>query len=162
MIIENSLFVEQHPPNEWSPNQRPRPATGLCSSSLLLLLPLLQCQLEVLVLHFSTMDSLATVSIGRRSWFYVEIAVLGLVLSLEHSHSSHSHRPAAVRELVERANVMYGPFIGLVMAYSAEEIALQSSGFFTPSPGLPSIDLSGNLSHHPVEQDRESCGSHHW
>ncbi|XXG43803.1 hypothetical protein AAC387_Pa01g3759 [Persea americana] len=88
------------------------------------------------------MDSLANISISRRSWAYVDIALLLLFSSVQHSSQSHH----AVREVVERAN-SYGPFIGLVMAYSTEEMALQSSGLFIPSKGVPFVDLSGRRFH---------------
>ncbi|KAI3926514.1 hypothetical protein MKW92_042336 [Papaver armeniacum] len=46
------------------------------------------------------------------------------------------------RELLDRIN-RRGPYVGIVMAYSTEEIAMKSSGFFVPNCHYPSVDLSG-------------------
>ncbi|KAI3910704.1 hypothetical protein MKW92_002400 [Papaver armeniacum] len=46
------------------------------------------------------------------------------------------------RELLDRIN-REGPYVGIVMAYALEEMALQSSGFFIPNCQNPSVDLSG-------------------
>ncbi|KAI3926519.1 hypothetical protein MKW92_042341 [Papaver armeniacum] len=46
------------------------------------------------------------------------------------------------RELLDRIN-RKGPYIGVVMAYSTEEMALQASGVFIPNCHNPSVDLSG-------------------
>ncbi|KAI8032381.1 Bark storage protein A [Camellia lanceoleosa] len=48
-----------------------------------------------------------------------------------------------LHDVVERINEKGGPYIGVVMAYPTEELALLSSGFFLPSSGLPSLQLSG-------------------
>lgn len=37
-------------------------------------------------------------------------------------------------------------YIGLVMAYSTEELALQNSGYFLPSSQIPWVDLAGTFS----------------
>ncbi|KAI3839463.1 hypothetical protein MKX03_017724 [Papaver bracteatum] len=46
------------------------------------------------------------------------------------------------RELLDRIN-REGPYVGIVMAYSTEEIAMKSSSFFIPNCHYPSVDLSG-------------------
>ncbi|GMP25247.1 hypothetical protein CsSME_00002204 [Camellia sinensis var. sinensis] len=48
-----------------------------------------------------------------------------------------------LHDVVERINEKGGPYIGVVMAYPTEELALLSSGFFLPSSDLPSLHLSG-------------------
>lgn len=80
----------------------------------------------------------------RRLWICAEIALLGLLSSLDHSFQLHFNHP--LREVVDKVNG-HGPFVGLVMAYSAEEDALRDSGFFVSSSQLPSIDLSGRRFH---------------
>ncbi|THG21769.1 hypothetical protein TEA_019993 [Camellia sinensis var. sinensis] len=50
-----------------------------------------------------------------------------------------------LHDVVERINEKGGPYIGVVMAYPTEELALLSSGFFLPSSDLPSLHLSGLL-----------------
>ncbi|CAL5323515.1 unnamed protein product [Camellia sinensis] len=47
-----------------------------------------------------------------------------------------------LHDVVERINEKGGPYIGVVMAYPTEELALLSSGFFLPSSDLPSLHLS--------------------
>ncbi|XP_068635107.1 bark storage protein A-like [Aristolochia californica] len=51
-----------------------------------------------------------------------------------------------LREVVEEVNAD-GPFVGVVMAYEAEERALFDSGFFRPRRRLPWMDLSGRRFH---------------
>ncbi|KAK2972865.1 hypothetical protein RJ640_028393 [Escallonia rubra] len=56
-------------------------------------------------------------------------------VGLRSSHPFHG--------LVDRVNENGGPYVGLVMAYPTEEIALESSGVFVPSSQVPYLDLSG-------------------
>ena len=50
-----------------------------------------------------------------------------------------------VEETVERVNKRNGPFVGLLMTYPTEEIALQVSGFFVPSSDFPLVQLVGMI-----------------
>ncbi|RVW41764.1 hypothetical protein CK203_113416 [Vitis vinifera] len=50
-----------------------------------------------------------------------------------------------VEETVERVNKRNGPFVGLLMTYPTEEIALQVSGFFVPSSDFPLVQLAGMI-----------------
>ncbi|KAL0927539.1 hypothetical protein M5K25_001715 [Dendrobium thyrsiflorum] len=81
----------------------------------------------------------------RRTLATNPAAVSLLLALLLHSASglpaTHPLRPA-VDEINES-----GPFIGLVMAYSAESDALRSSGEFIPSNHLPWLDLYGRRFH---------------
>ena len=47
--------------------------------------------------------------------------------------------------VVERVNERNGPFVGLLMTYPIEEIALQVSGFFVPSSNFPLVQLAGMI-----------------
>ena len=47
--------------------------------------------------------------------------------------------------VVERVNERHGPFVGLLMTYPTEEIALQVSGFFVPSSDLPLLEIAGMI-----------------
>lgn len=59
-------------------------------------------------------------------------------MQLRSSHPLHG--------VVDRINENGGPYIGLVMTYPTEEIALQTSGFFLPSSDIPFVDLAGSIS----------------
>lgn len=56
-------------------------------------------------------------------------------MELKLSHHLHG--------VVERVNERNGPFVGLLMTYPTEEIALQVSGFFVPSSDFPLVQLAG-------------------
>ncbi|XP_058086542.1 bark storage protein A-like isoform X1 [Magnolia sinica] len=82
----------------------------------------------------------------ERPWPDVGMATLGVIFLVLVQHSSPLPLRHLLREVVEKVNE-YGPFIGVVMAYSAEEEALISSGFFTPNLHVPWVDLSGRRFH---------------
>ncbi|KAL5724727.1 hypothetical protein ACHQM5_007951 [Ranunculus cassubicifolius] len=73
-------------------------------------------------------------------------AIIALILSAAKSQSEahllRSNHP--LREVIDQVNNHKGgPYIALVMAYFAEEIALQSSGLFISNSNIPWVDLSG-------------------
>lgn len=45
--------------------------------------------------------------------------------------------------IVDEVNEIGGPYIGLVMAYPPEELALISSGLFVHNSLIPSVDFAG-------------------
>ena len=61
--------------------------------------------------------------------------------------------------VVERVNERNGPFVGLLMTYPTEEIALQVSGFFVPSSDFPLVQLAGMLLYFSLSLTRSSHGS---
>ncbi|CAL5367940.1 unnamed protein product [Camellia sinensis] len=65
-----------------------------------------------------------------------------------------------LHEVVERINEKGGPYIGVVMAYPTEELALLSSGFFLPSSDLPSLHLSERTELRRIEsvEMKARCG----
>lgn len=70
--------------------------------------------------------------------FAVMVVLLGLVQESKQLSRSHP-----MREIVDKVNEDGGPYIGLVMAYPTEQLALQNSGFFLPDSDIPWIDLAG-------------------
>lgn len=58
-------------------------------------------------------------------------------MGLKPSHQLHG--------VVESVNKGKGPFVGLLMTFPTEEIALQLSGFFVPSSDYPLVELAGML-----------------
>ncbi|OVA02863.1 hypothetical protein BVC80_9095g57 [Macleaya cordata] len=102
------------------------------------------------------------VSVQMGRWWRIRRSFGGAVLSIllvvvlaqqvQHSSAastSESHGKQQLmrwnhpkRELVDKVNKNGGPYVGIVMAYSTEEIALQSSGLFVPNSQFPTVDLS--------------------
>ncbi|XVF06886.1 hypothetical protein REPUB_Repub06bG0089800 [Reevesia pubescens] len=81
----------------------------------------------------------------RRPIWDVDLEMLVLVLVLlglvqDSRQLSRSH---PMRGVIDKVNEDGGPYIGLVMAYPTEELALQFSGFFLPNSGIPWIELAG-------------------
>ena len=64
-----------------------------------------------------------------------------------------------VEETVERVNKRNGPFVGLLMTYPTEEIALQVSGFFVPSSDFPLVQLAGMFLYFSLSLTLSSHGS---
>jgi hypothetical protein len=82
--------------------------------------------------------------------FDLEVMVLvlvGLLVMLQVQQSMQLRFSHPMHGVVDRINENAGPYIGLVMAYPTEELALQSSAFFVPSSEIPWVDLAGILSH---------------
>ncbi|KAI3995070.1 hypothetical protein MKX01_020842 [Papaver californicum] len=75
------------------------------------------------------------------------LVVLMILLLIQSCFASSQHQNLMrwnhpKRKLLDRIN-RDGPYVGIVMAISTEEMALQSSGFFIPNCHHPSVDLSG-------------------
>lgn len=68
-----------------------------------------------------------------------------IMLSVQQSTQLRSNHPT--HEVVDRTNRHSGPYIGLVLAFPAEEVPLQTSGLFVPNSRNPSIQLSGRKFH---------------
>lgn len=65
-----------------------------------------------------------------------------LMLTLvQQSVQLRSNHP--MHEIVDRINHYGGPYIGLVLAFPAEEVPLQASGLFVPNSEFPVVQLSG-------------------
>lgn len=71
------------------------------------------------------------------------LLVLGMVLLALVQKSMQLSRSHPMRGVVDKVNDGGGPYVGLVMAYPTEEMALQDSGFFLPNSDIPSIQLAG-------------------
>ncbi|KAL6320053.1 hypothetical protein AAG906_004447 [Vitis piasezkii] len=78
--------------------------------------------------------------VGGWRWGLWAVDLVGLLVvavmveeTVELKLSHHLHG------VVERVNERNGPFVGLLMTYPTEEIALQVSGFFVPSSDFPLI-----------------------
>ncbi|OMO88882.1 hypothetical protein CCACVL1_08144 [Corchorus capsularis] len=80
---------------------------------------------------------------GRSKWGVDLVLVLGLVLLGMVEDSMEVSRNHPMRGIVDKVNEEGAPYVGLVMAYPTEEMALQSSGFFLPDSDIPWIDLAG-------------------
>ncbi|KAI3926517.1 hypothetical protein MKW92_042339 [Papaver armeniacum] len=76
------------------------------------------------------------------------LRVVVLILLVQSCLASSSHHQNMMRfnhpkrELFDRIN-RNGPYVGIVMAFAPEKLALESSGFFIPNSHNPSVDLSG-------------------
>ena len=66
------------------------------------------------------------------------VVLLGLVQDSKQLSRNHP-----MRGIVDKVNEDGGPYIGLVMAYPTEQLALQESGFFLPNSDIPWIELAG-------------------
>ncbi|XP_015575183.3 bark storage protein A-like [Ricinus communis] len=85
----------------------------------------------------------------RRKYWTVDLeaVIVGLVVVLMIDYSEELKLKHPMHGVVDRVNENGGPYIGLVMAYPTEEVALQGSGFFVPSSHTPSVDLAGRRFH---------------
>lgn len=72
---------------------------------------------------------------------------LGMV-SLMVQQSMQLKMSHTVQQVVDKINenAASGSYIGLVMAYPTEELALQNSAYFVPSSQIPWLDLAGYYS----------------
>ncbi|KAL6320184.1 hypothetical protein AAG906_004693 [Vitis piasezkii] len=77
--------------------------------------------------------------VGGWRWglWAVDLVAVMVEETVELKLSHHLHG------VVERVNERNGPFVGLLMTYPTEEIALQVSGFFVPSSDFPLVQLAG-------------------
>lgn len=74
------------------------------------------------------------------------MVMVGLILlsaMAQHTVQLRSNHP--MRGIVDRVNEIGGPYIGLVMAYPPEELALITSDLFVHNSLIPSIDLAGSI-----------------
>lgn len=71
------------------------------------------------------------------------LVLVGLLVMLQVQQSMQLRCSHPMHGVVDRINENAGPYIGLVMAYPTEELALQSSAFFVPSSEIPWVDLAG-------------------
>ena len=79
--------------------------------------------------------------VGGWRWglWTVDLVAVMVEETVELKLSHHLHG------VVERVNERNGPFVGLLMTYPTEEIALQVSGFFVPSSDFPLVQLVGMI-----------------
>lgn len=99
--------------------------------------------LNVLATNQLQISSSAMPIMEEHSALLRQVKVLMLFL-LASSSAAFPAQPAMerLRWQVDRVN-RRGPSLGLVMSYVDEATALQSSGYFSPWPVLPFIDLYG-------------------
>ncbi|KAH9607327.1 hypothetical protein KSS87_007059 [Heliosperma pusillum] len=71
----------------------------------------------------------------RREFMFMVMMLVQHSLQLRSSHPMH--------EIVDKVNRCGGPYIGLVLAFPAEEAPLRASGLFVPNPNFPVLQLSG-------------------
>ncbi|KAG7980710.1 hypothetical protein I3843_05G197000 [Carya illinoinensis] len=80
----------------------------------------------------------------RRMWaVHWEVMLVGLMVLVQVERCMQLRATHPMHGVVDRINENGGPYIGLVMAYPTEELALQSSAFFVPSSQIPWVDLAG-------------------
>ncbi|XP_044482507.1 bark storage protein A-like isoform X2 [Mangifera indica] len=90
------------------------------------------------ILHFSpTFQDQMT----ARRVVELELVAVGLLLMVQCCVQLRNTHP--LHEIVDKVNENGGPYIGLVMAYPTEEMALQTSGVFVPNSQIPWVDLAG-------------------
>lgn len=83
----------------------------------------------------------------RRMWaVHWEVMLVGLMVLVQVERCMQLRATHPMHGVVDRINENGGPYIGLVMAYPTEELALQSSAFFVPSSQIPWVDLAGSSS----------------
>lgn len=70
-----------------------------------------------------------------------ELTVVILMVLVHQSVQLRSTHP--LHEVVDRINNHGGPYIGLVLAFPAEQVPLLNSGLFVPNSRNPFIQLSG-------------------
>ncbi|KAA8540145.1 hypothetical protein F0562_026837 [Nyssa sinensis] len=85
--------------------------------------------------------------VGKRRWWGgVDLGVVMMIIILCNNYVKQSLELRSSHPLhgvVDRVNEKGGPYIGLVMAYPTEEIALEASALFVPNSHVPWLDLSG-------------------
>ncbi|KAI3880250.1 hypothetical protein MKX03_010447 [Papaver bracteatum] len=83
-----------------------------------------------------------------RGMAVLNICLVVLILMVQSFSASSSHHQYMMRfnhpkrELLDRIN-RNGPYVGILMAFAPEKLALESSGIFIPNFQNPSVDLSG-------------------
>ncbi|XP_030934660.1 bark storage protein A-like [Quercus lobata] len=69
--------------------------------------------------------------------------VVGLLVMLQLQQSLQLRSSHPMHGVVDKINEKAGPYIGLVMTFPTEELALIDSAFFVPSSEIPWVDLAG-------------------
>ncbi|KAK7849730.1 bark storage protein b [Quercus suber] len=69
--------------------------------------------------------------------------VVGLLVMLQVQQSLQLRSSHPMHGVVDKINENAGPYIGLVMTFPTEELALIDSAFFVPSSEIPWVDLAG-------------------
>ncbi|KAK9994041.1 hypothetical protein SO802_023744 [Lithocarpus litseifolius] len=69
--------------------------------------------------------------------------VVGFLVMLQVQHSLQLRSSHPMHGVVDKINENAGPYIGLVMTFPTEELALIDSTFFVPSSEIPWVDLAG-------------------
>ncbi|KAL4595765.1 hypothetical protein ACB092_12G115200 [Castanea dentata] len=69
--------------------------------------------------------------------------VVGLLVMLQVQQSLQLRSSHPMHGVVDKINENAGPYIGLVMTFPTEELALIDSAFFFPSSEIPWVDLAG-------------------
>ena len=85
--------------------------------------------------------------IGNKIRFKKLKQVVGLLVMLQVQQSLQLRSSHPMHGVVDEINENTGPYIGLVMTFSTEELVLIDSTFFVPSSEIPWVDLAGTLSH---------------
>ncbi|KAK9665816.1 hypothetical protein RND81_14G138500 [Saponaria officinalis] len=80
-------------------------------------------------------------AVGYLQQTLVMFLLLMMMMLLRPSVQLRSSHP--MHETVDRINHRGGPYIGLVLAFPAEEAPLQASGLFVPDSDFPVVQLSG-------------------
>lgn len=81
--------------------------------------------------------------VARPTWA-VEVGalVVGMLIMVQDSMQLRWSDP--LRGVVDRVNQnAAASYIGLLMTYPTEEVALHNSGYFVPSSEIPWVDLAG-------------------
>ena len=68
--------------------------------------------------------------------------VVGLLVMLQVQQSLQLRSSHPMHGVVDEINENTGPYIGLVMSFSTEELALIDSTFFVPSSEIPWVELT--------------------
>ena len=72
--------------------------------------------------------------------------VVGLLVMLQVQQSLQLRSSHPMHGVVDKINENAGPYIGLVMTFPTEELALIDSAFFVPSSEIPWVDLVSSFS----------------
>lgn len=90
---------------------------------------------------------IALMGCSRRARWEVDLAMLVVLIGVVFlglvQDSKQLSRSHPMRGIIDKVNEDGGPYIGLVMAFPTEQLALQDSGFFLPNSDIPWIELAG-------------------
>ncbi|PON77538.1 hypothetical protein PanWU01x14_026990 [Parasponia andersonii] len=92
--------------------------------------------------------------VGARPMWAVQVraAVVGLLLTMVQD-SEQLRWSDPLRGVLDRINhnAAAPSYIGLIMAFPTEEVALLNSGYFVTSSDIPWVDLADNAVHVAIE-----------